>query len=73
MLQSEQVEELVTLLSGMDRTALVRHFRSYHARFPVDFTEDFYQRTSLDRLRHIFLAMCLQNQHMPEIDLAHAA
>lgn len=73
MLRSEQVDELVTLLAGMDRGALVRHFRCYRARFPVDFTEDFYQRTSLDRLRHIFLAMCLQTEQMPEIDLAHAA
>lgn len=72
MLRSEQVDELVTLVASMDREQLICQFQSYRGRFPVDFTPDFYQRTSLDRLRHIFLAMCLQNQRLPERHLIAA-
>lgn len=65
MLEHEQIEELICLVSGLDRSALVQQFLSYPATFPIDFTEEFFQRTPLERLRHIFVAMCLQNQQMP--------
>ena len=68
MLEANQVEELICLVSAMDRPALVRQFRDYRATFPVDFTEEFLQTTPLERLRHIFLAMCLQCQQAPEFD-----
>jgi hypothetical protein len=68
MLCSEQIEELITLVAAMDHRTLVERFRTYPARFPIDFTDDFLRRTPLDRLRHIFVAMCLQNQRMPQVD-----
>jgi hypothetical protein len=40
-------------------------FHNYQARFPVDLTDHFLATEPLDRLRHIFLAMCLQCQRMP--------
>jgi hypothetical protein len=73
MLDASQVEELICLVSAMDRPALVRQFHDYRATFPVDFTETFLQNTPLDRLRHIFVAMCLQCQQVPEFDLAPPA
>ena len=69
MLESNQVEELICLVSAMDRPALVQHFRDYRASFPVDFTEDFFEQTPVERLRHIFLALCLQCQQVPERDV----
>lgn len=66
MLKTDQIEKLITLVASLDRDALVEQFRSYPARFPVDFTDDFLRRTPLERLRHIFLAMCLQTQQMPQ-------
>ena len=68
MLQSHQVEELISLVCAMDRAALVRQIREYRASFPLDFTPEFLDTVSLDRLRHIFLAVCLQCQQMPEIE-----
>jgi hypothetical protein len=65
MLANQQVEELVSMIGAMDRTDLVRHFHAYPTRFPVDFSEDFLRSASIERLRHIFLALCLQNQRMP--------
>jgi hypothetical protein len=65
MLQSQQVEELVTLVSTWDKPALMRQFREYPSSFPVDLTADFLDRQPVDRLRHLFLAICLQSQRMP--------
>ena len=73
MLASEQVEELICLVAAMDRSTLVGQIHEYHATFPLDFTADFLSTVSLDRLRHIFVALCLQQQHMPEILIPQAA
>jgi hypothetical protein len=65
MLHSQQVEELITLVSGLDRTSLLRQFRDYPATFPIDFTPDFLDRQPLERLQHLFVAVCLQSKQMP--------
>ena len=72
MLHSAQIEDLMTLVASLDRTALVDQFQNYRGKFPVDFTEDFLTHTSLDKLRHIFVAMCLQNKRLPD-GFSHAA
>lgn len=66
MLQGQQIEELMSLVFGLDRVALIHQFQHYPARFPIDFTPEFLERTPLERLQHIFLAMVLQTQRMPE-------
>jgi hypothetical protein len=73
MLASEQVEELICIVAALDRPALVRQLHAYRASFPIDFTDDFLTAVPLDRLRHIFLALCLQQQHLPEQLLPVAA
>jgi hypothetical protein len=73
MLESHQVEELICLVSAMDRPTLVRRFRDYRANFPVDFTDEFLTNTPLERLQHIFLALCLQCQQVPEMEVAPPA
>jgi hypothetical protein len=72
MLQSNQIEELITLVSALDRDGIVHHLQTYRANFPVDFTADYLGRLPLDKLRHIFVAMCLQSQRMPD-EFSHAA
>jgi len=64
-MSQSQVEELITLVSSLDKPALLRQFREYPAKFPVDFTPDFLDRQPLERLRHLFVAVCLQSQQMP--------
>ena len=73
MMDATQVEELICLVSAMDRPELVRQFRDYPGSFPVDFTEEFLQRTPVDRLRHIFVALCLQCHHVPAFEEAPPA
>ena len=50
----------------LDRPALTRQFLSFQAAFPVDFTPEFLAKLPVERLRHIFVALCLQSQRMPE-------
>ena len=64
-MSQSQVEELITLVSGLDKAALLRQFREYPAAFPIDFTPDFLDRQPLKRLQHLFVAVCLQSQQMP--------
>ena len=73
MLQPEQVEELICLVAAMDRPALVRQFTDFRGSFPLDFTSEFLQTTDIDRLRHIFVAVCLQCQQMPAMREVAAA
>ena len=73
MLQSHQIEDLIDLVSGLDRDALVNHLLTYRANFPVDFTPTFLGALPDEKLRHIFVAMCLQTQRMPAGDPAPVA
>ena len=73
MLQAEQIEDLITVVVGLDREALIAHLVRYRASFPIDFTREFLQKLPTDRLRHIFLALCLQQQRMPEVPAAEVA
>jgi hypothetical protein len=65
MLHTQQVEELITMVSSLDKATLLRQFRDYPASFPIDFTPDFLDRQPLDRLQHLFVAVCLQSKQMP--------
>jgi hypothetical protein len=73
MLHTNQVEELMCVVSSLDRPALIRQFKSYRASFPVDFTPEFLSSTPLERLRHILVAMCLQHQRLPDCVESSAA
>jgi hypothetical protein len=73
MLQCCQVEELIRLVAAMEKAVLIEQFQNYRASFPVDFTREFLESQSLDRLRHLFVALCLHTQRMPEIAAANAA
>jgi len=72
MLRSDQIEELIGLVWQLDRTALERQFKNFPAGFPIDFTHDFFEQTPLERLRHIFVALCLEHQQIPVL-AGHAA
>ena len=73
MLESQQIDDLIQLVAALDREALLGQFHSYRANFPIDFTDDFLNQMPLDRLRHIFVALCLQTQRMPSDDPTPAA
>ncbi len=73
MLQAQQVESLIRVVASMDRDALIERLLDFHGSFPVDFTPDYLHRLSADRLRHIFVAICLQAGQLPVEPVADAA
>lgn len=70
MLASDQIEELICVLSTWDRDTLVSQFTAFRGSFPVDFTPEFMTGLPVEKLRHVFLALCLQNQRMPSMETA---
>jgi hypothetical protein len=70
MLHAQQVEELVNLVTAMSRQTLIDQFRTYRASFPVDFTREYLEAQDIEQLKHLFLALCLQTQCMPELPTA---
>ena len=68
MLEADQIDELICTVAVFDRDMLMHAFREYPSPFPLDFTTEFLETTPLDRLRHIFLALCLQCKHLPQME-----
>jgi hypothetical protein len=67
MLKAEQIEQLIDRVSTLDRDDLKTCFSNYRGNFPVDFTNEFLDRLPVERMRHIFVALCLQSQYIPDL------
>ena len=75
MLSLDQVDRLICLLASWERETLLSRFGSYRSDFPVDLTPDYLAGQPVDRVRHLFFAVCVQNRRLPEVepDVARAA
>jgi hypothetical protein len=56
MSSGQYVERQVTSVAALGRDELKRRIRNFRGRFKLDFTEDYLNKISVDRLRHILLA-----------------
>ena len=56
MSSAQYVERQVTSVAALGRDELKRRIRNFRGRFRLDFTEDYLNKISVDRLRHILLA-----------------
>ena len=56
MSSARYVEMQVTSVAALGRDELKRRIRNFRGRFKLDFTEDYLNKISVDRLRHILLA-----------------
>ena len=54
------LDKIATSIAGMNRKAVKRALLSFDGRFKMDFSEEYLESLSLDRLRHILLAAKLQ-------------
>ena len=64
MLSAMQVEDLNDAIQQMDRDQVCHYLTNFPARFPIDFTPEFFNREPISRLRHILFGLCLHNQKM---------
>jgi hypothetical protein len=56
MSSGNYVDRQVTLISALSREELKRRITNFKGRFKLDFTEDYLNKISVERLRHILLA-----------------
>ena len=49
-------EQTATSLAALGRDELEKQIKNFNGRFRLDFTEDYLNNISVDRLRHILLA-----------------
>lgn len=55
-------EKIITVIYDLDRHGCIHELRAIH-RPKLDFTDDFLQMLSLDQLRHILVAACMQARY----------
>jgi hypothetical protein len=64
MVSKEYFEQTATSITALGRNELKKRIRSFRGRFKLDFTEDYLNALSVDRLRHILLAALINgNPH----------
>ena len=56
MASREYFEQTTTSIASLGRDELKRRIRNFRGRFRLDFTENYLNNLSIDRLRHILLA-----------------
>jgi len=56
MVSKTYFEQTATSLAALDRDELKRRIKNFRGRFRLDFSEDYLNGLSVDRLRHILLA-----------------
>jgi hypothetical protein len=56
MTSREYFEQTATSVAALGRNELKRRIKNFRGRFKLDFTEDYLNKLSVDRLRHILLA-----------------
>ena len=56
MTPKENFEQTATSITSLGREELKRRIKGFKGRFRLDFTENYLDDTSVDRLRHILLA-----------------
>jgi hypothetical protein len=56
MVSKGHFEQTATSIASLGRNELKRQIKNFKGRFKLDFTEDYLDKLSVDRLRHILLA-----------------
>jgi len=62
MVSRKYFEQTATSIAALGRDELKRRIRSFRGRFKLDFTEDYLNALSVDRLRHILLAALINGK-----------
>ena len=73
MLDPRQVEEIMAIIAAMNREMVIERLKSFRGSIPVDFTNQFLADQPTDRLQHIYAALCLQSQSLPDEEVPTAA
>jgi len=58
----EYFEQTATSIAALGRNELKRRIKNFRGRFKLDFTEEYLNNLSVDRLRHILLAALINGK-----------
>ena len=64
-MQSQQTEKAAEQIAVMGRTDIIKMIQGFTCDFQLDFSDDFLNSISIERLRHIALAASLHSRNMP--------
>jgi len=56
MIARSNFEQAATSIASLNRSELKKRIKNFRGRFKLDFTEDYLNRLSVERLRHVLLA-----------------
>ena len=56
MTPRQKFEQTATSIASLGRMELQKRIKNFRGRFKLDFSEDYLDKLSVDRLRHILLA-----------------
>ncbi|MGF1633692.1 MAG: hypothetical protein ACFCVE_07560 [Phycisphaerae bacterium] len=62
------IETLLGRVNAMDRPELTRQLTQFDASFPIDFSDDFLAEQDEEKLRHLFAAICMHCNRLPELE-----
>ena len=62
MAVSKCFEREASSIAALGRRELEKRIKNFRGRFKLDFTEDYLNRLTTDRLRHILLAAVMNNR-----------
>jgi len=62
MATKQYFEREATSIAALGRHELERRIRNFRGRFKLDFTKDYLDKLSVDRLRHILLAAVMNSR-----------
>ncbi len=62
MASGEIFEEAATSITALGKNELKKRIKNFKGRFKLDFTEDYLNNLSADRLRHILLAALINTK-----------
>jgi len=56
MVSKKNFEQTATSIAALGKTELKRRIKNFKGRFKLDFTDDYLNNLTVDRLRHVLLA-----------------
>jgi len=62
MASREYFEQTATSIASLGRNELKRRIKHFKGRFKLDFTDDYLNNLTVDRLRHILLAASINSK-----------
>ena len=59
---AKQFETEVTTIASLGRIELTRRIKKFSGSFKLDFTEDYLNKSSIDKLRHILMSALMYSK-----------